>query len=1353
MAIRLGGLASGLDTQSIIDILMKGARAPLVRLEQQRDQIALKKTLFGQLEEKLLEFRRTLLDLRLESTFKSKTTTSSDTRYVSATATVDAEAGSHVVQVSQIATPAQARSLYTRASLVSDPPNGIGVVSVLGRPHDNLEGAHEIQVTQEGSYVRARSEFKLAGGGLIRTLTSTASLESALVEGTLATDIHDGNNRLNITVAGETVEVTLNSAVAHVTAVSHVAADLEDKINAALNLEKDTSGVTYVSVRATRDAAAGADRLVIYDVSGSGTPITVNSTSNSVHEALGFGSLASPSGAAGSTTRIVTDVTASSLEILQTKINEPTTGLIRGVQWTFADAGLSLGQAVVHTSAELNAAGPAPSVIYGVAGASSGGILNTSVNGLHNAGFALSPSSNTNGTFTINNVSITISNYQNISVDGILGLINGSGAGVTASYDAAQDRFLLISNENTGAPISLGSLSDTSDFLTLAKLTSVQGAVSSVGSFGGAVSDTVALSSAGFTLKPTSGTFTINGVSLYVNADTHTLQDVITMINQSGAQVTAGYDRTLDRFVLTSKMGTVDTNADKIELGAWSDTSNLLQALNLVDDLYASQIASTPVDGSRGLDTITIARSGSPTSTTQVYIPETLSTGAYQETAGAVNWVDGIAAKAVFHVTAGNDGTLAATWTNPLDFAITDIDRFVEHWNTAGNWSSGNVEVGVIKEGPDRLRFFNRSDGAGSAGADFTILAPGAFDLFELGLADSAPPTEFQNDSDTLALWRFNENTGTGASDGSGNGNMLNLSGASWQSGAFLYNALAFDGVDDTASAAAGSGTSLYVDGKNELSVELWVRPSAVTDSTILSKGGDGFELVLNASGQLEFSVWTSDGKQTFTSDAVLDNDRWYRITATFDGIAEDMGVVVETAGEAAVNSGAIAGAGWGAGAVVDSGGDLYLGSDSGTASWFSGTLDDLRISDTVRTPGDLGSWSRSFSNSSALVDAQYNAFTMAYAINRSGTVVRARTDDDGVLTLYSTQSGKSGGFIVSDEGSQPVNTVYDYFGASSITAEIPQGIASGARGQDAVFTVNGFTYTRSENSITDVIGGVTLRLNAPTTTPVTITIENDTEKAIDRLAAFVTSYNELLQKLSPPLLERDQQKYLKPLTQDDLDQMTLLEYEEYQRLHVLYNEYDYIRKEGSLRLLAQSLRSQVNGTVSGLNDTLNSLGDVGILPGLIGGFEDAKEGYLLLKPTGEDDYLETVREYLANNLDLVDALKYDADRFYDLFATEGSSTGGGDSGIARRLDDLMNRYVSSGGILNEQIRIQGSLDKRLLDISNRIETAEQRLERLEQRLWTQFTAMEVQMARLSRQSSSVTALLANAGLNSSQTG
>lgn len=169
----------------------------------------------------------------------------------------------------------------------------------------------------------------------------------------------------------------------------------------------------------------------------------------------------------------------------------------------------------------------------------------------------------TTGTFTINGVQITIDSstvlsdgVDDASSNSILGLINNAGVGVTASVvNDAFGRANLL-QVTAGSAITLGSGADTSNFLEAAHLaaspagstrTSTQG-------LGQTLADgnlTVArLSTAP---SPTTGSFSINGVTISYDAANESLNDVISKINSSGAGVTATYDAVTDTMILTAE--------------------------------------------------------------------------------------------------------------------------------------------------------------------------------------------------------------------------------------------------------------------------------------------------------------------------------------------------------------------------------------------------------------------------------------------------------------------------------------------------------------------------------------------------------------------------------------------------------------------------------------------------------------------------------------------------------------------------------------------------------------------------------------------------------------------------------
>jgi flagellar hook-associated protein 2 len=158
----------------------------------------------------------------------------------------------------------------------------------------------------------------------------------------------------------------------------------------------------------------------------------------------------------------------------------------------------------------------------------------------------------TGGTFTVNGRQISIDPSDTLQA--VFDKISAATSGqVTASYAPDTDAITLSSANE----IVLGSATDTSNFLAVARLENNGGASVSSSSRLGGIRLNLALSSADFATPVSdggagAGEFKINGVSIqFSSADS--VAAVLTRINNSGAGVTASYDAVGDRFVLASK--------------------------------------------------------------------------------------------------------------------------------------------------------------------------------------------------------------------------------------------------------------------------------------------------------------------------------------------------------------------------------------------------------------------------------------------------------------------------------------------------------------------------------------------------------------------------------------------------------------------------------------------------------------------------------------------------------------------------------------------------------------------------------------------------------------------------------
>ena len=163
------------------------------------------------------------------------------------------------------------------------------------------------------------------------------------------------------------------------------------------------------------------------------------------------------------------------------------------------------------------------------------------------------PSPVTAGTITINGAQVTISTTDSLQT--VFDNINSAtGGAVSGSYAPGTDLISLSSSSE----IVLGSTTDTSNFFTAARLfNNGTGTVSSSSSLG-SVNQTSVLSGGNFTTAINdggsgAGQFTINGVAINFDVSSDSLENVISRINSSGAEVFASYDTVNDQITLTNK--------------------------------------------------------------------------------------------------------------------------------------------------------------------------------------------------------------------------------------------------------------------------------------------------------------------------------------------------------------------------------------------------------------------------------------------------------------------------------------------------------------------------------------------------------------------------------------------------------------------------------------------------------------------------------------------------------------------------------------------------------------------------------------------------------------------------------
>lgn len=125
MGIRLSGLNSGMDTDSIVKALMSAQSMKKTKIESKKTKLEWKKEIWGDLNTKLYDFyRNTLAKIKSQSTYKTKAATSSDTSKITATAGTSASEGTYKVKVVSTASAQNVTSGKLKGAETTD-ENGV----------------------------------------------------------------------------------------------------------------------------------------------------------------------------------------------------------------------------------------------------------------------------------------------------------------------------------------------------------------------------------------------------------------------------------------------------------------------------------------------------------------------------------------------------------------------------------------------------------------------------------------------------------------------------------------------------------------------------------------------------------------------------------------------------------------------------------------------------------------------------------------------------------------------------------------------------------------------------------------------------------------------------------------------------------------------------------------------------------------------------------------------------------------------------------------------------------------------------------------------------------------------------
>lgn len=163
--LRISGLATGLDTDSMVQQLMKAASIPLDKLEQQKQWYQWQQEDLRDINAKLMDLRNNVVfNLKLQGTFMSKTVSSTSPNVATATAGANAVNGSYTIDVTQLAQPAY----RTSGSLnIMDPNAALNQTGTIVLNNNNKSVS--IQILSTDSLNTVISKINSSGAGITAT--------------------------------------------------------------------------------------------------------------------------------------------------------------------------------------------------------------------------------------------------------------------------------------------------------------------------------------------------------------------------------------------------------------------------------------------------------------------------------------------------------------------------------------------------------------------------------------------------------------------------------------------------------------------------------------------------------------------------------------------------------------------------------------------------------------------------------------------------------------------------------------------------------------------------------------------------------------------------------------------------------------------------------------------------------------------------------------------------------------------------------------------------------------------------------------------------------------------------------
>ncbi|MCL2125435.1 MAG: flagellar filament capping protein FliD [Oscillospiraceae bacterium] len=363
-------------------------------------------------------------------------------------------------------------------------------------------------------------------------------------------------------------------------------------------------------------------------------------------------------------------------------------------------------------------------------------------------------------------------------------------------------------------------------------------------------------------------------------------------------------------------------------------------------------------------------------------------------------------------------------------------------------------------------------------------------------------------------------------------------------------------------------------------------------------------------------------------------------------------------------------------------------------------------------TPGEVGISSNAIfqvgvNGKTITLNMNMTINEMMDAVNSSGTGATMRYDQFAdQFTIESNSLGSS-------------NMVVWGFEALGISS----GVYNNGQTAKVEIEVNGVKETIERPRNTFDFRGVSITLNYETkgsgvdgawdeSDNITVSIKRDVTEPLEKIKAFIDSYNTIISKLESLIKESknaSERTYL-PLTDEEkavMSEKQIADWEEIAKKGIL-------RNDSGIQNLTNSLRGLLFEKVTSAGLTPSQ---IGLTTGL---YKDNTGGQIIL----DEEKLKA-------------ALESEPDRVMNVFMGGAEETTSAGRGLLWRMDDMMSNYVN------------GSQFTSIANLENSIKRTNEQMEKLQKKMWEaedklykQFAAMETALSKIQSQTDWMTAML-----------